>query len=244
MAWGSGTAFVKAATDDDTATALRTEAAVLESLGRRSWLPQLVEWHDGDTPVLVTEDLSRAHWPPPFPPTDQLFDVLAEVTAVRPPAVVTERIVGPPDWGEIEPYPFVDPEWWASHVGELVVAATGVDPTGDHFTHADLGQENLCLSSRGWVLVDWESASLMDGRFDIATISLDILGTDPTFSPPMDDAVGWMAFVTAKMAEGSSRPIGAWAADPDALLAARLAVVRRGLLWLAIQLGLPAPPLR
>ncbi len=56
--------FVKAATDDDTERWLRTEHLALQRVPGR-FVPAVVAWLDGPDgrPILVVEDLSRAHWP-------------------------------------------------------------------------------------------------------------------------------------------------------------------------------------
>ena len=55
--------FVKAATDDDTERWLRTEHLSLQHVPER-FAPTIIAWLDEPgRPILVTEDLSRAHWP-------------------------------------------------------------------------------------------------------------------------------------------------------------------------------------
>ena len=56
--------FVKSATDKDTAFWLRTERRVYEALSG-SFMPVCLGWEEGERPVLLLEDLSHAHWPPP-----------------------------------------------------------------------------------------------------------------------------------------------------------------------------------
>src|SRR5688572_5059731 len=56
---GGGSAFVKAATSDDTAAWLRAEARVYASVAA-PFLPRCAAFEDGARPVLVLEDLSGA----------------------------------------------------------------------------------------------------------------------------------------------------------------------------------------
>ncbi|MBV9470502.1 MAG: hypothetical protein JOZ57_14785, partial [Abitibacteriaceae bacterium] len=62
------TAFVKAAVDERTAGWLRREYFMYSHL-TGSLMPQLLGWCDnGEWPLLIIEDLSQAHWPPPWTP--------------------------------------------------------------------------------------------------------------------------------------------------------------------------------
>jgi hypothetical protein len=62
---GGGTAFVKAAVNDDTAESLRIEHRMYATLST-DFMPSLVGWDGADPPVLVLEDLAGARWPPPW----------------------------------------------------------------------------------------------------------------------------------------------------------------------------------
>lgn len=58
--------FVKAATNDDTTVWLRVEQRIYARLTGRPFLPALAGWDEnGEFPLLLLEDLSRADWPPP-----------------------------------------------------------------------------------------------------------------------------------------------------------------------------------
>ena len=56
--------FAKRAIDDATAQWLRLEHRTYSAL-RASFMPELLGWEDAELPLLVLEDLSTAHWPPP-----------------------------------------------------------------------------------------------------------------------------------------------------------------------------------
>ena len=59
-------AFAKIGTTLDTSEWLRFKHRMY-SQTTASWLPKLLGWDDdGDTPILALEDLSGAHWPPPW----------------------------------------------------------------------------------------------------------------------------------------------------------------------------------
>ena len=59
-------AFAKIGTTLDTSEWLRFKHRMY-SQTTASWLPKLLGWDDDDdTPILALEDLSGAHWPPPW----------------------------------------------------------------------------------------------------------------------------------------------------------------------------------
>ena len=83
-------AFVKAATDEMTAAWLRTEYAVychLAALPEADFPPDVLAWDDdGSRPILILEDLSGAHWPPPWEPglVERVQGVLSRLRRVPP----------------------------------------------------------------------------------------------------------------------------------------------------------------
>ncbi|MDQ3752908.1 MAG: hypothetical protein M3333_08470, partial [Actinomycetota bacterium] len=82
--------FVKAATDPDTAEWLRAEMAVYGNL-TADWLPDVLGWEDdGERPLLLLEDLSGAHWPPPWSEglVGRVLELLELVHATSPPPEV------------------------------------------------------------------------------------------------------------------------------------------------------------
>ena len=59
-------AFAKIAVDEPTAGYVRDEYRVYSAV-EASFMPRLVGWDDdGKRPILVLEDLTGAHWPPPW----------------------------------------------------------------------------------------------------------------------------------------------------------------------------------
>ena len=62
--------FAKVAVGEPTAGFLRDEHRVYSQV-EEPFLPRLLAWDDdGELPILVVEDLSEAHWPPPWRPGD------------------------------------------------------------------------------------------------------------------------------------------------------------------------------
>src|SRR5687768_929308 len=73
-------AFAKLAVDEPTAGFLRDEYRVYSQV-EAPFMPRLLGWHDdGELPILLLEDLSAAHWPPPWRPgdVDAVLEALSE----------------------------------------------------------------------------------------------------------------------------------------------------------------------
>ena len=129
-------AFVKAAADAATARWLRDEYRVYAGL-TGAFMPALLGWEDGDLPVLVVEDLSGAHWPPPWS-AERVEAVLAALAAVRPstpppglPRLEDER-AHLASWHRVagDPRPFLSldlctPAWLEAALPSLMAAEAG-----------------------------------------------------------------------------------------------------------------------
>ena len=110
-----GRAFVKCARGDDTASWIRDEHVFYAQTRGAPFLPRLLGWDDdGERPVIALEDLSDAHWPPPWTPdhVDAVLACLAEVAATPPPPDLPRAADSQFDfqgWIEIEddPEPFL-----------------------------------------------------------------------------------------------------------------------------------------
>jgi len=80
------TVFVKVALDELAAGWLRKEHNVYASV-TAPFIPELQGWHDEGETLLAIEDLSDAHWPPPWPSqgVDAVLSALNEIHATPPP---------------------------------------------------------------------------------------------------------------------------------------------------------------
>ena len=80
-------AFAKAAVDGLTADWLRAEHRIYDAL-EGPFLPAMFGWQDGDVPILLLEDLSSGHWPPPWREDQpgRVLSTLEEVHSATPPA--------------------------------------------------------------------------------------------------------------------------------------------------------------
>jgi hypothetical protein len=173
-------AFVKQALSEEAADWLRKERLVYESV-RGAFLPVYFGASDeGETVVLVLEDLADAFWPPPWTAgrIEAVQKALDLVHASRAPdgiprlEAVRERIVG---WGNVarDPGPLLatslcSETWLAEALPVLVQAAAEARLDGDDLLHLDVRSDNLCFVERGTVLVDWNLAHEGNGDFDTA----------------------------------------------------------------------------
>lgn len=240
---GLGRCFVKAGYDDRTRAALATEAAVLSEV-ESPHLPNLIRHEPG---LLIVEDLSHAHWPPPW-----LGDPHAVWTALEGLASSAAPSMAVPIEGEGRTWDGIDragevlgeplTHWLEEHLDRLTESALAVSPAGSDFVHADLSLENLCVASRGVVIIDWEFASIGNRELDIATVSLELVagGLDPA-EVPLTDPTSWAARLATWLLAGSIG-LSEWAVDPEALRADRLNLAEAALRWWAKNLGLSAPP--
>jgi aminoglycoside phosphotransferase (APT) family kinase protein len=218
---GGRRVFVKLALDELAAGWLRDEARVYTSV-TASFLPAFVAWHDepGQT-FLVMEDLSAAHWPPPWSP-EQIAAVLATLDAVHtttPPAGLPSlegarsRLDG---WTDVaaDPEPFLTTgvctrAWLDAALPTLAAASRDCVLSDDAFLHLDVRSDNLCFRGEQVLLVDWNLAHVGN---------------------PLIDAVAWLPSLRL---EGGPEP---WELVPDSQ---GLAVLLAG--FFASRAGLPPP---
>ncbi len=172
-------AFVKAATSADTSLWLLAEHRVYASV-RAPFLPALVGWDGDPFPLLVLEDLSGAHWPPPWsrPQIDALLATLETVHRTPPPAglssleALRDALTG---WKRVaeDPLPFLamglaSAGWLERSLPTLLAAERDVRLAGDDFVHFDVRSDNACFVGDRAVLVDWNWACLGNGLLDVA----------------------------------------------------------------------------
>jgi len=178
------TAFVKAATSEQTAAWLRTEYAVYRHLNRSGtdFLPAVRAWEDdGSLPILLLEDLSGAHWPPPWTPEQvgQVGEALSRLRAMPlMPAMSSletyrEALSG---WRKVaeDPAAFLalglcTPAWLAAALPKLQAAEASAVLAGNDFLHLDLRSDNICFAGGRAILVDWNWACAGSGQFDLAS---------------------------------------------------------------------------
>ena len=170
------TAFVKSAVDDQTRGWLEAEQRIYAAVGG-SFMPQVLGTESG---VLVLEDLSEAHWPPPWRDGDvrAVLDALEALHALTPPSwlrspqEVDDLRGGWPDVAA-DPEPFLSlglasRAWLETSLPTLLDAAARAELDGDSLVHLDIRSDNLCLRDGRCVIVDWNWAARGNPQLDLA----------------------------------------------------------------------------
>jgi hypothetical protein len=244
------TVFVKAAEEDELVLRpLEREIIVYESV-RGPFLPAVhdIQVEDGRA-LLVLEDLTEAHWPPPYP--DDVAPLLAALDAVgaAPPPPQLRKLSEREEsrWARFadDPGPLLElglfsADWLALALPALVQAEARVPPGGEGLVHYDVWAENMCFTDRGAVLIDWAEARIGNPRIDaaFALLSLRVEGVTP---PPVADQPALAAFVTGAIAAEVSSPSPAWASPGSTLREDQRRDLAVALPWVAEQLELPPP---
>lgn len=249
-------AFVKAATNANTAEWLRAELRVYSQL-TAPFLAVGLGWDDGrasgEPPVLVLEDLSRGFWPPPWTPArvELVLAALAQIAATpSPPGLpamenMREELTG---WVHVaaDPAPLLaldmcSPAWLEAALPVLLRAEAAVDLAGDRLAHMDVRSDNICFVASGAggeraVLVDWNWACRGNSRLDVASW-LPSLGAEGGPAPEtlMADEPELAALICGFFASRAGLP---GAPRLRELQRHQLAVA---LPWAALLLGLPPP---
>lgn len=174
------TRFAKIGTSQRIARWLRTEYRIYSEIAA-PFLARCLGWEDDpDAPILLLEDLSALHWPPPWRDGDAeaVMQTLARVAMVEPPPdlprleAFTDVFDG---WERIaaDPEPFLsldlaDAAWLERVLPRLLEIDPTGNLTGGSLLHLDVRSDNLCLDGRRVVLVDWNHAAVGNPDFDIA----------------------------------------------------------------------------
>lgn len=171
--------FAKLAPTEDLAWRLRDEHANMAAIDA-DFRCEVLGWRDGDRPLLVLEDLSGAHWPPPWEPgeIERVLHTLERVWSTPPPPHMQdagrflEMFSG---WERVaeDAEPFLSlglasPEWLDTCVPALREAASSANLVGDELIHLDVRSDNLCIDGDRVVLVDWNWASRGPRDLDLA----------------------------------------------------------------------------
>lgn len=211
-------AFAKLATDEDTASWLRAEWRIYREL-RAPWLAEVLAWQDGERPLLLLEDLSGAHWPPPWRDgqVEAVRATMAAVAATPPPEWLprAEEMAGVLQGWEVvaaDPAPFlslglVDAAWLSRHLDALIALSAAAPIAGESLLHLDLRSDNLCSLGERVVLVDWNWAMRGDARLDLAfwAPSLSAEGGPPPWET-LPDEPAYAALVSGVFASCAGRP--------------------------------------
>ena len=248
------TVFVKAAVDELTAGFLRDEHVVYAQL-RAAFLPEFHAYDEREgLPLLVLEDLADSRWPPPWTPedVDAVRHTLAVVAATKPPHGIRPVREWRDEWVtrwdrvEDDPEPFLSlglcsREWLDAYLPVLRAAAKRAPLDGTSLLHLDVRSDNIALSDRGAVLVDWNWASAGNPLVDVVAWCPSLCDEGGPLPEQVvdEDGVGEIAALLAGF-------WGAGAGTPPPASAPRVRVVQEAQLrvclpWAARVLGLPEP---
>ncbi|MBE1606516.1 hypothetical protein HEB94_003364 [Actinopolymorpha pittospori] len=248
--------FVKAATDEQTERWLRTEYLALQHVPER-FVPGVLAWLDepGCFPVLVVEDLRRAHWPASHQGVDwragdidRVLTTVSDLSRVQaPPGFVPSR-QGPAHWPAFvregpDRDAFLDlglcsAAWLTDAAHLLVKAEASLDDSGDRLVHGDLRSDNICIDAERVVFVDWSTASRGHAEHDLAHLlpTLHLEGGPVPFDV-LPAGRGWAAAGCASLA----RRVLDERALPPWLARVFVRLIAIDLSWAASCLGLPRP---
>jgi hypothetical protein len=249
-----GSAFVKSAAGADGGRVKR-EAGVLawlEQHGHAGIGPRLLGFDDGDPAVLATEDLSDAHWPPPYPAdTSTLFDTVDELRRVDAPAELEaledwddgstlrwQRVAdGPADFLRLG---VCSAEWLERHAVALIEAERRVDLRGRALVHNDVYSGNVCFVEDRALLTDWATAARGNPDLDVAFAIVSVLAEGGHLPERrlLDDEAAWAARLAGHNAVEASAPLPEWADPASTLRQDQLVDLRAALPWAARAIGL------
>jgi Phosphotransferase enzyme family len=204
------TVFVKAGTEPVTSEFVSEEIRFYRAVSA-PFMPLVYASEEAeDEPLLVLEDLSGGRWPPPWDDgaVAAVRETLAAVAATPSPAWLApitdqaEWLLG--GWAEIkrDPAPFLSlgvcsAAWLDEALPALRNAAESAPIAGDALLHLDVRSDNICLTSRGAVLVDWNNACVGNPDLDVAAwlSSLHLEG-----GPPPEDILAGAGGYAAALA--------------------------------------------
>lgn len=245
-------AFLKAAVSEQTAEWLRAEIAVYRHLSASNadFLPAVLGWDDdGTQPFLLQEDLSAAHWPPPWEPAQaaRVADTLSRLRRMplMPGMIPLEdyrddfrgwrKVAADP--GPLLSVGLCSKAWLHAALPSLQAVESAVRLDGSDFLHLDVRSDNICFTPDRTILVDWNWACTGSGLVDLAAWlpSLQAEGgpAPETFLPDAPELAAAMS--------------GFWAAraglpDRDSRMRQlNLLQLSTALPWAARAVGLPPP---
>src|SRR5262245_17856345 len=240
-------AFAKVAIDEPTAGYVRDEHRVYSQVEER-FLPEFLGWHDdGECPILLLEDLTAAHWPPPWRGGDvaAVFEALHEPhPTTAPPGLPALTLDDLHTWREVEEDPeaflslgLCSANWLAQALPDLLAVSERCVVEGDAFSHLDTRSDNICFVDGRAILVDWNWAGtanpLVDAAFWMPSLFAEG-GSAPTEA--LRDAGELTAVVSGFFAPIAGLPPPAGAPTVRALQLVQLKVA---LQWAVEVLGLP-----
>lgn len=170
--------FVKVGVTPLTSSFVNREIRVYNSLGG-DFMPRLIACEqDESEPILIIEDLSAYHWPPPWDER-QIALTLAQIDALHNTKATLETFeeahgIHTGNWKLVadDPEPFLslgvaDARWLESALPVLLRCEQNCSTAGESLTHMDLRSDNICLTEKQARFIDWNGACLSNPRLDL-----------------------------------------------------------------------------
>jgi thiamine kinase-like enzyme len=170
--------FAKIGATPLTSQFLRREIHVYNSVSG-AFMPKLVAWEDHEsTPILILEDLSAAQWSPPWDER-RVELVLAQIHAMHHTQVSLASYaqvhgVRGANWQAVaaDPEPFLslglaDARWLERALPLLIRQEARCSTDGESLTHWDLRSDNICVTGRRAIFVDWNHACVSNPKLDL-----------------------------------------------------------------------------
>lgn len=240
--------FAKRGTTPDTVEWLRRERRIYETLAA-SFMPHYLGWIEDNYPILLLEDLSHAHWPPPWR-EDQIRDVVDTLPSLWGSSLsdipkLVDLMGKHNGWLQVaaDPVPFLSlgmasASWLDAALPTLLAIDSAQVVDGDSLLHLDLRSDNICFQDDRVVIVDWNLVCLGNPRFDLGfwLPSLEAEGGPPP-EAILPDAGEIAAIVSGFFAARAGLPL-----IPDAPNVRHIQQVqlRSALPWAVRSLGLPS----
>jgi hypothetical protein len=216
------TVFAKAGVSALTSDWLRREFAVYEAL-RARFMPSVLAYEDDPvSPLMLFEDLTYAHWPPPwsFRNVESVREALADLAGMHAPPFLHPASEGifitGKCWAEVarDPQPFlslgiVNEGWLDAALPVLLAAESAAKIDGDSVLHMDVRSDNLCFADEDEpVLIDWNHAARGAAELDVAfwLPSLQFEG-GPAPETILPDAPEYAALISGFFAARAGQPI-------------------------------------
>ncbi len=204
--------------------------------------------------VLVLEDLSGAHWPPPYEDRGEaLLETVRQVAATTPPPGLERRPEGRPFgtyWQRIadDPDPVLAHGLFSASMAGGAPSRSFTRPSRQHgspvddLLHDDVWAGNVCYTERGAILIDWASAQVGDHRVDLAYALLSIRETG-AMPPPVEfaDEAAYAALLAGSCAYQAAQPVDESIKHASVLRAGWLHDLEFALEWACELLQLPSP---
>jgi thiamine kinase-like enzyme len=170
--------FAKVGATPSTSGFLRREIHVYDTVSAE-FMPRVIAAEDHETaPILILEDLSTGQWPPPWdePRVELVLARIHDMHHTQVSLASNGQMHGVPgsNWQAVaaEPKPFLalglaDGAWLESALPLLIRHEARCRSDGTSLTHLDLRSDNMCITERGVVFVDWNHACLSNPVLDL-----------------------------------------------------------------------------